>query len=150
MKMPNITLVCAAIMPLLAGCASHSTALSPAGPSPASRIAAAAENSKGYLQVFSATEKSLPSASDDQVYFNLHSGYEINDATGKCVKFVANHASDLDEWPNQVTLPSGNYNLVAQSSAYGQVTVPIVVETGKTTIVHLDNNWSPPATALAD
>ena len=71
---------------------------------------------KGYLQVFSATEKSNAVASDDYTYFNLHSGYDINDASRKSVKFLPNHASNMDEWPDQVTLPAGNYNIVAESA----------------------------------
>ena len=95
---------------------------------------------KGYLQVFSATEKSPPIASDDYTYFNLHSGYDINDASGKNVKFVANHASNMDEWPDEVALPTGTYNIVAASTCCGLVTVPVVIQKGKTTVVHLDRN----------
>lgn len=117
-------------------------ALAPVGPDAISR---AVPGTKGYLQVFSATEKSPPIASDDPTYFNLHTGYDINDAAGKTVKFVPNHASSMDEWPDEVRLPAGNYNIVAESTCCGLVTMPVVIQQGKTTIVHLDGNWWPPS-----
>ena len=117
-------------------------ALAPVGPDAISRVV---PGSKGYLQVFSATEKSSAVASDDYTYFNLHSGYDINDASGKSVKFVPNHASNMDEWPDEVRLPAGNYNIVAESACCGLVTVPVIIQAGKTTVVHLDRNWWPPS-----
>ncbi len=59
------------------------------------------------------------------------------------VKFVPNHAYNMDEWPDNVRLPAGNYNIVAESTCCGLVTVPAVIERGKTTTVHLDRNWWP-------
>lgn len=116
--------------------------LAPVGPDATSR---AEPGSKGYLQVFSATEKSPPITSDDPTYFDLHSGYDINDESGKSVKFVPNHASNMDEWPDEVRLNAGKYNIVAESTCCGLVTVPVVIQQGKTTIVHLDRNWWPPS-----
>jgi len=85
-------------------------------------------------------------ASDDPTYFNLHTGYDIiNDESRKGVKFVPNHTSNMDEWPDEVKLPVGNYNVVAESTCCGLVTVPVNIQTGKTTIVHLDRNWWPPS-----
>lgn len=138
---------------LLAGCASAPTALSPVGPAPASRVVAVApETSRGFLEVHSATEKSIPALSDDPAFAGfdsfssyVHSGYEIRDADGKKVEFVANHACDMDGWPDRVSLDAGAYRIVAQSTWCGQVSVPIVIERGTTTVVNLDNNWWPPA-----
>jgi hypothetical protein len=47
-----------------------------------------------------------------------------------------------------VTVPVGEYNIVAESESYGRVTVPVVIEADKTTIVHLDRRW-PVGTKLA-
>jgi hypothetical protein len=116
-------------------------ALAPVGPNAGGHAAA---GTKGYLQVFSATEKSPPIASDDPTFFNFHTGYDINDAAGKSVKFVANHMSNMDEWPDTVSLAAGTYNIVAESACCGLVTVPVVIANGKTTTVHLDRNWWPP------
>jgi len=141
-KIKYVALIGAGIITLLAGCVSTPMALAPVGPDAISR---AVPGSKGYLQVFSATGKSIPIASDDPTSFNLHSGYDINDESGKSVKFVVNHASNMDEWPDKVTLPAGNYIIVAESTCCGLVTVPVVIQQGKTTIVHLDRNWWPPS-----
>jgi hypothetical protein len=141
-KAKYVALIGAGIIPFLAGCVSTPMALAPVGPDAINR---AVPGTKGYLQVFSATEKSSPIASDDPTYFNLHTGYDINDPAGKSVKFVPNHASNMDEWPDEVTLIAGNYNIVAESTCCGLVTVPVVIQQGKTTIVHLDRNWWPPS-----
>ena len=145
MKLQNTltpTLLGALIIPLLAGCASTPTALSPVGPDPASQVGAGPENSKGYLEVFTATVKSMPVASDDPTSFNLHSSYDIYSPSGKDI-FVANHASDMDEGPDRVILPAGNYNVLANSTWCGQVSVPVMVQKGRTTVLHLDDNWWP-------
>jgi len=55
------------------------------------------------------------------------------------------HMSNMDEWPDTVTLPAGTYNIVAESTGCGLVTVPVVIANGKTTTVHLDGNWSAPS-----
>jgi hypothetical protein len=141
-KTKYISLIGAGIIPLLAGCVSTPMTLAPVGPDAISR---AVPGTKGYLQVFSATEKSPPIASDDPIYFNLHSGYDINDASGENAKFVANHASNMDEWPDEVTLTTGKYNIVAESTCCGLVTVPVIIQAGKITVVHLDRNWWPPS-----
>jgi hypothetical protein len=134
MKIKYVALMGAGMIPILAGCASTPPTLSPVGPGALGRAVPGAE---GYLQVFSVTEKSAPFASDDHTFFNLHTGYDINDPSGKYVKFVPNHASNMDEWPDQVKLPAGNYSLVAESSGYGLVTVPVAIAAGKTTVVRL-------------
>ena len=110
------------------------------GPNPTSR---AVSGRKGYLQVFTATQKSLSFASDDNHLFNLHTSYDIYDQSGRNVAFVPNHMSNMDEWPDQVALPPGNYRIVAQSTWCGLVTVTVMIQKGKTTLVHLDNNWFP-------
>jgi hypothetical protein len=141
-KIKYVAFIGAGIIPFLAGCVSAPMVLAPVGPD---AIGRAVPGSKGYLQVFSATEKSMPIASDDPAYFNLHTGYDINDAAGKSVRFVPNHASNMDEWPDEVTLTAGNYNIVAESTCCGLVTVPVIIQAGKITDVHLDGNWWPPS-----
>ena len=135
-------LIGAGLVPFVTGCISDPIVLAPVGPNAADQ---AAVGTKGYLQVFSATEKSLPIASDDPTSFNLHTGYDIYDASGKIVKYVANHMSDMDEWPDTVTLSAGTYNIVAESSCCGVVSLPVVIANGKTTSVHLDRDWWPPS-----
>jgi hypothetical protein len=140
MKALYIFLFGAVVASLQSSCASKPLALAPVGPDAGSQPLRMAQ---GRLQVFSATEKSIPFGSDDPTFFNLHTGYEIYDADGKSVKFVMNHASDQDEWPDTVGLAPGNYRILAASTWRGQVSVPVLIEQGKTTVVHLDNNWFP-------
>jgi hypothetical protein len=125
----------------LTGCVSKPIALAPVGPAAG---AATSSSNKGSLEVFSATEKSLPTDSEDHWVCDLPTGYEIYDASGKDYKFVANHLDNMDEWPDTVQLPAGHYTVEARSRYCGVVTVPVTIEKGKTTVVHLDDNWSPP------
>jgi hypothetical protein len=46
----------------------------------------------------------------------------------------------LDETPTAVTLPRGRYIVQAQSETDGLVRVPVVVETGRTTVIKLEQD----------
>jgi hypothetical protein len=137
MKMINVTRLCAAMIPLVAGCASQPVAVSPVGPEPASQ---AAYVPSGYLKVFSDTEEHVIG---DGPHYYPHMGYNIYDNAGKRVEYVPNHIGNMDETPTLVRIPVGDYKVVAESSAYGRVTVPIIVQSGKTTVLHLDRGWRP-------
>jgi hypothetical protein len=139
MKTKYTALIGAGILSCLAGCVSNPLALAPVGPDAVSR---ALPGRQGYLEVFTATQTIDV---DFQAYFHPHMGYDINDAAGRSVRFVQNHTSNMDESPELVTLPPGNYEVVAESTWCGLVGVPVVVQKGKTTVVHLDGNaWRPP------
>lgn len=137
MQTKNIVLLAAAIIPLLTGCASHPTALAPVGPAENGRVAA---GSKGYLQVFTATQKSPPVASDDSWRFDQHTGFDLLDPSGKQIGFVANHRSHMDTSPDEVALKPGSYTIVANSTECGLVSVPVDIQMGKTTVVRLDGH----------
>jgi hypothetical protein len=141
MKTTYITLLAAALLPCLAGCISNPMALAPVGPG---AIGHASSGTEGFLQVFTATTKV---DTDFESYFYPHLGYDVEDLAGKTVKFVANHDSDMDEVPDTVSLPPGHYKIVAMSTWCGLVTVPVSIEPGQTTIVHLDGNGRRPANA---
>ena len=138
----RFVLICAGLIPFATGCISNPMALAPVGPDAGGQ---GSVGSKGYLRVFSATEKSPPITSNDPIYFKLHTGYDVNDASGKSVKYVANHMSNMDEWPDTISLAAGTYNIVAKSACCGLVTVPVVIANGKITTIHLDRNWCPPS-----
>jgi hypothetical protein len=145
LKTTGLVLFSPAIVLIIGGCASIPMPLSIVGPDPTSR---AVSRPKGYLRVFSATEKAPLAAGDDALDYtfplNLHMGYEVTDEFGKCVKYVANRMTDMDEWPDQVTLPAGKYRIVAHSTWCGLVSVPVDIERGKTTVIHLDGDcWRP-------
>ena len=69
-----------------------------------------------------------------------HSGYKIYSADGKVLKTVNNKVGSYVEDPPTVSLPPGHYTVVARASAFGIVTVPVVIEAGKTTFVHLNGS----------
>ncbi len=136
MKIKIISIVTASIIPVFSGCASEPPiALAPVGPGPAASRPAMAS---GYLQVFSDTE--THQIGDDNYYYP-HTGYSIHDQSGKVVQYVPNHIGDMDEAPSLVNVPAGKYNIVARSASYGRVTVPVIIESGRTTVVHLDRDW---------
>jgi hypothetical protein len=144
MKTKLFTLVGAASTGLLAGCASQPVALSPIGPEPVQHTSTAGI---GYLQVFSDTETHVIG---DGLPYYPHTGYNIYDQSGARVQYVPNHVGNMDESPMLVRVPAGNLKIVAESSAYGRVTVPVVIEGGRTTVIHLDREWQPAANASSN
>jgi hypothetical protein len=143
MKNIKLILIAASVLPAMVGCASNPVTLNSIGPAPSSNVAFVP---KGYLQVFTATETH---EIGDNTYYYPHTGYSIHDNSGKVVQFVSNHIGDMDESPAFVTVPSGSYKIVAESESYGRVTVPVVIEEGKTTVVHLDRDWKLASNASA-
>ena len=89
------------------------------------------EQYNGFLKVYSATEWM---ADDDGPSLLKYTNYQIDAADGTVFKEVAND----DQEPTRVILPKGTYTVVAQSDTSGMVSVPVAIETGKTTVVHLE------------
>jgi hypothetical protein len=114
---------------LLASCASapptivHETV----GPGPT----VVNEEHNGFLRVYSATEWM---ADDDGPSLLKYTNYHIDTADGTLFKEVPNDDQD----PTRVILPKGTYTLVAWSDTSGEVSVPVAIETGRTTVVHLE------------
>jgi hypothetical protein len=100
---------------------------------------------EGFLKVYSATEKQI----DGDTAYYPHTDYRILTRDGRVFKDVRNAISPSDGIPATVTLPSGAYTVVAESETSGTVSVPVVVRTGRTTVLHLerDKDWTPPALA---
>jgi hypothetical protein len=76
-----------------------------------------------------------------------HTDYSIRDFHGKLVAHVSNTTGHYATAPRSFTLPPGRYAVKAQARDYLWVTVPVTIEPGRTTRVHLDDNWTPPADA---
>jgi hypothetical protein len=145
MKLKFIIMVGAAFLPMVGGCAITPTPLASIGPEP---TRTAWSGPEGYLQVFTATQTV---DADFHAYFNVHVGYEIDDASGKTIEYVANHQSDIDESVDRVSLQPGAYTVVARSTWCGLVKIPVVIEQGRSTAVHLDgNNWWPASRPTAN
>jgi hypothetical protein len=109
----------------------------PVGPEPFARQAA---GPNGHLLVFSAKEPH--GDGDDPVYYQ-HSGYSIYDSQRRWTKYVGNAPGHFDEGPRLVHLAPGTYFVKARAECYGWVEVPVVIESGRTTVVHLDKEWRP-------
>ena len=143
----NMKSVCvflgAGLIPVLIGCSSTQVALAPVGPNPAGISSTA---SQGKLQVFS----SLDEQSDDQSQaspdpiWHQHTDYSIFDLQGKRVEHVDNTTGHYARAPRLVDLPAGRYVVKAQAKDYFWMEVPVTIEAGRTTRVHLDGKWQPP------
>ena len=85
----------------------------------------------GFLKVYSATKWM---AEDDLPSLLKYTNYQIEAADGTLFKQVPNDDQD----PTRVILPKGTYTVVARSDTSGMVSVPVAIETGKTTVLHLE------------
>jgi hypothetical protein len=139
MKTKNVVLMGAVILPWLAGCASSPVALAPVGPNPAGQIS---QNRNGQLEVFSALRWR---SEGDNPAWPQHTDYDICNPQGKAVKHVANAVGHYAEAARLISLPAGKYVVKAHAKDYLWVEVPVVVEAGRITKVHLDDAWRPAA-----
>jgi hypothetical protein len=99
------------------------------------RIEAPAEaRSQGSLEVYSATDQ----FNDGGSLYYAHSSYAIYARDGKLFKDVENHISRSDENPETVSLPAGFYMVVARSEEDGFVRVPVMIKSGRRTVLALD------------
>ena len=89
---------------------------------------------QGYLMVYSATD----GVDDGGVSYYAHSSYSIYTSDGKFFKNVENHISPSDEIPALVMLPAGSYTIEARSENRGYVRVPVVITTGRRTVLDPD------------
>jgi hypothetical protein len=135
----------AVMVSLLVGCSTTPVAVAPVGPNPAG-IQSTASN-KGGLEVFS--QMRGHSEGDNPMWFQ-HTDYAIYSPDGKLLKRVNNKVGYYAQAPRLVVLPAGQYIVKAQSKDYLRVQVPVTIQPGRTTRVHLDDNWNLPAGAAKD
>jgi hypothetical protein len=123
---------------LMTGCTTTPVAFPAVGPNPYAK-SDGAEN--GRLEVFSSMETQVEG--DNPIWFQ-HTDYDVLTAEHKPLKRVWNKVAHYAEEPRVVSLPAGNYFVVARSIDSFSVEVPVVIQPGKLTTVHLDGKWSPP------
>jgi hypothetical protein len=141
----NSVLVGATIIPLLAGCALTPVALDPVGPAPDNtKQLAYVPTGSGWLRLYTATRTV---SEGDATYYYPHSGYRIYTESGKLLEFVPNHIDSMDESATLLKIPAGNYKVLARSEPYNLVIVPVVIQAGNTTEVHLGAHWKAPINA---
>jgi len=135
----SIPITLAAMTLLLLGCSSTPVAVAPVGPNPAGGLTNNGGN--GQLEVFSAlkgrTEGNNPT-------WYQHSSYFIYDGEGNRLEWVDNSPGYYATAPRLITLPAGHYVVKAQAKDYFWVQVPVVIEPGRITKVHLDDAWQTP------
>jgi hypothetical protein len=92
---------------------------------------------QGSLVVYSALDGGGSASGSEQTY---HSPYEIHSAGGELLKRVPNRLGALDPESEVIELAPGRYTIAARASGSKSVIVPVVIETAKTTYVHLDGS----------
>ncbi len=130
------------LVPLVASCASPLAVSDTVGPNHAGKGAMA---SVGFLRVFS--EQQLVSEGFDQGAnpgFYQHADYRIYTESGKFMRYVPNIKGEYDTVPRVISLPPGHYVVKSPAADYLVVRVPVLVEPGRVTNVHLDDQWIPP------
>ncbi len=122
----------------LLGCATTPVAVAPVGPNPSGPKD---PGRNGQLEVFSAlagrTEGNNPT------WFQ-HTDYSIYNLRGKPMKHVDNTVGYYASAPRLISLPPGKYFVRAEARDYLSVAVPVVIQPGQITKVHLDDAWQPP------
>jgi hypothetical protein len=154
------SLATAAVLVCIVGCASGPKVAvqEPVGPS--QRIAAGTATG-GSLVVYSArrpanvnlnTEAFLwnnDAGRNEFMYEPGHTDFTIYDSDGRVLQSVRNAGRDNVEDPTPVSLPTGVYTVEAEAEASATATmtvlIPVVVEAGQTTTVHLEPTWQRPA-----
>jgi hypothetical protein len=153
--MKSIRLISAAAMVLgIVGCATPPPVeLKAIGPNPESR---SKQEATGRLEVFSALE---PNGECDGsiLYWDMdrrilyqHTDYDIYNLDGRRVLHVLNTFRPRDLTPRVVALPPGKYIVVAKAREALRVKVPVDIGAGRTSKVHLDDNWEIPSNTPKD
>jgi hypothetical protein len=138
------TLMCLLLLMSAPDCVGHGA---PA-PAAASNVALAPDptlpvspsGQTGTLIVYSAT---YPQTLEQSEY-PAHTNYTIATPDDKVIDHVTNATGSFNSRPARVSLPPGKYHVRAQYSGGRFVTVPVVIEPDKTTIVDLDAQASIP------
>ena len=119
--MNSSTLMCLLLLLRTPDCV---TAITPLSPTPGT----------GELIVYSATY--APTL--EQSEYPAHTDYTIATPGDKVIEHVNNATGTFNSRPAKVSLPAGEYHVRAQYNDGRFVTVPVVIEPDKTTVVDLD------------
>ena len=123
----------------LAGCAAGAP-LAVVPPAPTGISAAAAGGGTGDLVVYSATF--APTLEEGE--YPAHTDYTVATPGDRVIEHVTNQTGSFDKRPATISLVSGEYHILAQYDRGGFVTLPVVIEAGKTTTLDLDGRPAPP------
>jgi hypothetical protein len=137
------TPLCGALLLFVFGCSSPQQApiAERVGPAPQ---AGPAHDDLGYLVVYSAWSNFVDPGSTGH-----HSRYVVRSDNTSVSREIINHVDRFDEGPIQLPLEPGAYHVRARSSHFGRVSVPVVIEPHRTTVVYLDGRHSETVAAEA-
>jgi hypothetical protein len=123
---------------LYAGCASEQNpvALDAVGPAQLSKPDPATAD-QGTLVVYSAANPQPDFGARDP-YRQVFSNYEIYSTDGRLLKKIHNNDDTMLQRPVGVGLPAGKYTVQARANGYGLVSVPVMIQAGQNTVVHLE------------
>ena len=132
----------------MAGCVSErdKLVLDPVGPV---QTSAPQPSNEGFLTVYSAYDAGGHFYSrkfDGREY----SDYSIFNAQDQLLRKIHNSTDSIIEEPATVSLPPGEYQVIARANGYGNVTVPVTIEQDRQTIIHLEGGEPGSALAGAD
>jgi hypothetical protein len=125
-----------ALLSLLVGCSTTTVAVSTVGPNPNGEQNLAQNN--GRLQVFSVL---VSHAEGNNPTWYRHADYDLYTANGVHLQHVDNATGHYERAPRLVVLPPGKYVVEAAAQKYLRMEVPVVIEAGRVTRVHLDGAW---------
>lgn len=127
---------------LLAGCATanHGLILDAVGPGPATGEGSA---TNGTLMVYSAYLANADFSMRDP-YRHEYSDYRIYTPDGVLLQAVHNNSGTILQRPQRIDLAPGDYRVLAQANGFGLVTVPVTLQAGLDTIVHLEGGYKWP------
>jgi hypothetical protein len=148
MKLNNIFAV-GGIGLLLAGCTTSNNGLVLEGVGPGSTSSVNAANTTGTLLVYSAYQVNADFNSRDSRRPE-YTDYQILTSDGKLRQQVHNTTGTILQRPKEVTLPTGKYRVVAEANSYGLVTVPVTIEGGQDTVLHLEGGFKWPGQRAFD
>jgi hypothetical protein len=132
---------------LLGGCAvsQRGMVLDPVGPAPA--FSRTQGTTRGTLKVYSAFQTNADFNKRDP-YRREYSNYAVYSPAGKLLQVVHNDSGLMAGSPARVELPAGRYRVVARANGYGTVTVPVLIESGRVTTIHLEGGSWPDESAF--
>jgi len=136
----------AGLVGAISGCATAPLVVKESvGPNPT--IAASGE-AEGKLTVYSATEEEHDVG--NQTAYYQRTAYIIYNSNGREIENVnENNTSEFLALPRTVRLPPGAYQVKALAAVgFGErVVVPVMIEAGRNTELHLNGHWRPPSNA---
>jgi hypothetical protein len=127
----------AAGIALLAGCVTGTARFTSdiVGPVPSTSVSD--DSTNGTLVVYSAYKRNADFNSIDDNRPE-HSDYKILSNDGRLLRRVHNLGATPFEDAVTVELPAGKYQVVARVNGYGYLTIPVLIESQRSTVLHLE------------